>query len=389
MVDGILILLMLVFAISGYRQGFVIGALSFGGFFSGLLIGLQLGPQIANQFGNGLARLIVALVTILALAVLGQTLAGWLGTRVRGALLNPRLRHLDDGGGAAVSLAAMLLIAGLLAVPLGSTPSPELNKQIRSSAVLRGVDNLMPRQAQALSAGLRQSLKGDGFPEVLGGLGRTNAADVPAPDRALAGSPVVTGSRRSVVKVLGASCAQSIEGTGFVYAPERIMTNAHVVAGTRTVQVETTNDRLAGEVVVFDPERDLAVIYVPGLRAPVLPFVREPAGRGANAIVLGYPLNGPYNAQPARISEAGPITGPAIDDSAEVTREIYTIRALVRRGNSGGPLMAPNGEVLGVIFAVARDDRNLGFALTAKEAAGPAGLGAERTAAVETGACRS
>jgi S1-C subfamily serine protease len=386
-VDGILILLMLVFAISGYRQGFVIGALSFGGFFSGLLIGLQLAPLIANRFTGGTVRLIVALVTILALAVLGQTLAGWLGTRVRGALLDPRLRRLDEGGGAVVSLVAMLLIAGLLAVPLGSTPSPELNKQIRSSAVLRGVDDLLPRQAQALSAGLRESLETDGFPDVLGGLNRTDAADVPAPDRALAGSPVVARSRRSVIKVLGTSCAQRIEGTGFVYAAERIMTNAHVVAGTTTVRVETGGDRLDGEVVVFDPERDLAVIYVPGLRAPVLPFVREPAGRGADAIVLGYPLDGPYNAQAARISEAGAITGPAIDDSAEVTRDIYTIRALVRRGNSGGPLVAPNGDVLGVIFAVARDDRNLGYALTAAEAAGAAELGVDRTRGVGTGAC--
>jgi S1-C subfamily serine protease len=386
-VDGILILLMLVFAISGYRQGFVIGALSFGGFFSGLLIGLQVGPMIAGRFTDGVVRLIVALVTILALGMLGQTLAGWLGSRVRGTLLDPRMRRLDDGGGAAVSIVAMLLIAWLLAVPLGSTPSPELNKQIRSSAVLRGVDNLLPRQAQALSAGLRASLATDGFPDVLGGLSRTSATDVPLPDRTLASSPVVAGSRRSVLKVVGASCAQRIEGTGFVYATERIMTNAHVVAGTSSVQVETAGDRLDGEVVVFDPERDLAVIHVPGLRAPVLPFAREPAGQGADAIVLGYPLNGPYNAQPARISEAGGITGPAIDDSTEVTRDIYTIRGLVRRGNSGGPLMSPNGDVLGVIFAVARDDRNLGYALTAAEAAGTAKLGADRSRAVDTGAC--
>jgi S1-C subfamily serine protease len=386
-VDGILILLMLVFAIGGYRQGFVVGALSFGGFFSGLLIGLQVGPLIANRFADGTARLIVALVTILALAVLGQTLAGWLGSRVRGALLDPRARRLDDGGGAVISLVAVLLVAWLVAVPLGSTPFPELNKQIRSSAVLRGVDNLLPRQAQALSAGLRESLDTDGFPDVLGDLNRTNATDVPLPDRNLVKSPVVAGSRRSIIKVLGTSCAQQLEGTGFVYAAERIMTNAHVVAGTSTVRVEAAGGELTGEVVVFDPDRDLAVIYVPGLRAPVLPFVREPAGKGANAIVLGYPLNGPYNAQAARISEAGAITGPTIDDSGEVTREVYTIRGLVRRGNSGGPLMAPNGSVLGVIFAVARDDRNLGFALTAAEAAGAAKAGADRTRRVETGAC--
>jgi S1-C subfamily serine protease len=386
-VDGVLILLMLAFAVGGYRQGFVVGALSFGGFFSGLLIGLQVGPLIANQFADATVRLIVSLVTILALAVLGQTLAGWLGTRVRSNLLSPSLQRLDDGGGAAVSLVAVLLVAWLLAVPLGSTPFPELNKQVRSSAVLNGVDNLLPAQAQALSAGLREFLDADGLPDVFGDLRSTDATDVGPPNPTLAKSRLVGEARRSVLKVTGTSCAQRIEGTGFVYARERIMTNAHVVAGTSGVQVETGGDRLDGRVVVFDPARDLAVIYVPGLRAPILPFVRKPAAKGADALVLGYPLNGPYNAQAARISRSGDITGPNLDETAEVTREIYTIRALVRRGNSGGPLLTPAGDVLGVIFAVARDDRNVGFALTAAEAAGAAKQGSTRTRNVETGAC--
>ena len=389
MVDGILILLMLVFAISGYRQGFVIGALSFGGFFSGVLIGLQVGPMIANQFTDGTIRLIVSLVAIFALAVLGQTLAGWLGTRVRRSISNPSLQHVDDAGGAVVSLVAVLLVAWLIAVPLGSTPFPGINKQVRSSAVLNGINSLMPEQAQALSAGLRESLNTNGFPDVFGGLARTNAREVAAPDPALAKSPVVVNSRKSVIKVLGTapSCSRRIEGSGFVYADERVMTNAHVVAGTRNVQVETTNDKLDGKVVVYDPERDLAVIYVPGLRAPVIPFVKKQAGTGANAVVLGFPLDGPYDAQSARVREVCNITGPDIYDSGDVTREIYTIFAKVRSGNSGGPLVAPNGDVLGVIFAAAADDQTVGFALTAAEAAGTARLGAERTRGVKTGDC--
>ncbi|MEV8509508.1 MarP family serine protease [Actinoplanes sp. NPDC051475] len=388
-VDGILILLMLVFAISGYRQGFVIGALSFGGFFSGVLIGLQVGPLIANQFADGTVRLVVSLVAIFALAVLGQTLAGWLGTKVRRAIDSRPLQRLDDAGGAVVSLIAVLLVAWLIAVPLGSTPFPEINRQVRSSAVLNGINKLMPDQAQALSAGLRESLNTNGFPDVFGGLTRTNAREVAAPDPALAKSQVVINSRKSVIKVLGTapSCSRRIEGSGFVYANERVMTNAHVVAGTRNVQVETQNDRLEGKVVVYDPERDLAVLYVPGLRAPVMDFVGKPAGTGANAIVLGFPLDGPYNAQGARVRDVSNITGPDIYDSGNVTREIYTIRALVQSGNSGGPLIAPNGDVLGVIFAAAADDRNVGFALTAAEASSTARLGIERTRGVRTGDC--
>jgi S1-C subfamily serine protease len=140
-------------------------------------------------------------------------------------------------------------------------------------------------------------------------------------------------------------------------------------------------------VVVYDPERDLAVLYVPGLTAPVMPFVSKASGTGSSAIVLGFPLDGPYNAQSARVREVSRITGPDIYDSGDVTREIYTIRGLVRSGNSGGPLVSPAGKVLGVIFAAAADDRNTGFALTADEAASTAQAGADRTQGVRTGEC--
>ncbi len=389
MVDGVLILLMLIFAISGYRQGFVIGALSFGGFFSGVLIGLQVGPLIADRFTDSTARLVVSLVAIFALAVLGQTLAGWLGTHVRRAISSRPLQRADDAGGALISLVAVLVVAWLIAVPLGSTPFPGLNREVRSSAILGGINSVMPEQAQALSSALRDTLDTSGFPDVFGGLSPTKAREVAAPDPALANSQVVQKSKRSVLKVLGTapSCSRRIEGSGFVYSDERVMTNAHVVAGTREVSVEVNGRRERGTVVVYDPERDLAVIRVPGLSAPVMPFVRKAASSGTGAIVLGYPQDGPYDAQSARVRDVGPITGPDIYDSGDVTREIYTIRSLVRSGNSGGPLITTNGQVLGVIFAAAADDKNTGFALTAGEAAPVARAGVNNTKGVKTGDC--
>ena len=390
MVDGILILLALVFAISGYRQGFVIGALSFGGFFSGVLIGLQVGPLIADQFQDSTARLVVSLGTIFALAVLGQTLAGWLGTHLRRQIASRPLQRLDDAGGAVISLVAVLLVAWLIAVPLGSTPFQGLNREVRQSAILGGINSLMPEQAQALSAALRDTLDTSGFPDVFGGLTPTRTREVAAPDPALRNSQVVQKSKRSVIKVLGTapSCSRRIEGSGFVYASERVMTNAHVVAGTRDVKVEVDGaGRLDATVVVYDPERDLAVLYVPGLRSPVMPFAAKAAASGSNAIVLGYPQDGPYDAQSARVSDVGKITGPDIYDSGDVTREIITIRSLVRSGNSGGPLITPTGQVLGVIFAAAADDKNTGFALTANEAAPVAREGVTRTKGSPTGDC--
>src|SRR5689334_7373357 len=190
---------MLVFAISGYRQGFVIGALSFGGFFSGVLIGLQIGPLIADKFSDPTARLVVSLASIFALAVLGQTLAGWLGTHLRRQISSRPLQRIDDLGGAFISLVAVLVVAWLIAVPLASTPFPALNKAVRSSAILGGINSVMPQQAQALSSALRDTLDTSGFPNVLGGLSPTNAREVAAPDPALANSQVVQKSKKSVL----------------------------------------------------------------------------------------------------------------------------------------------------------------------------------------------
>ncbi|SCL21073.1 Colicin V production protein [Micromonospora nigra] len=387
--DLVLLLLMLVFAISGYRQGFVIGVLSFSGFFLGALLGLQIGPLFAQQFVDSGTRVLISLVAVFGLAVVGQALAGWLGSHLRRTINSDVAKRADDIGGAFVSLFAVLLVAWLVAVPLGSSSLPWLAASVRSSALLNVVDGVMPDEAQRLSTALRDTVDTNGFPDVFDGLTRTRARQVEPPDPALAGSQVVANGQRSVVKVLGSapSCSRRIEGSGFVYADDRVMTNAHVVAGTRSVSVELRGERYDGEVVVYDPDRDLAVLHVPGLPGPSLRFAAGNAGSGADAIVLGFPLDGPYNAQSARIRDVDRITGPDIYSAGDVTREIYTIRALVRSGNSGGPLVSSNGLVLGVIFAAAADDPNTGFAVTAAEARPVALAGAESTRGVGTGEC--
>ncbi|MEU2665880.1 MarP family serine protease [Micromonospora sp. NPDC007220] len=388
-VDLVLLLLMLVFAISGYRQGFVIGVLSFSGFFLGALVGLQLGPLLAQQFVDSGTRVLISLVAIFGLAVVGQALAGWLGSHLRKTITNDVAKRVDDVGGAFVSLFAVLLVAWLVAVPLGSSSLPWLASSVRNSALLTVVDRVLPDQAQQLSTALRDTVDTNGFPDVFGDLAPTRARQVSPPDPALAGSQVVVNSQRSVVKVLGSapSCSRRIEGSGFVYADDRVMTNAHVVAGTRSTVVELNGERYDSKVVVYDPDRDLAVLHVPGLPGPSMRFAAGNAGSGADAIVLGFPLDGPYNAQSARIRDVDRITGPDIYSAGNVTREVYTIRALVQSGNSGGPLVSSNGLVLGVIFAAVADDPNTGFAVTAAEARPVALAGAERTRAVGTGEC--
>jgi S1-C subfamily serine protease len=388
-VDGALIILLVLFGVSGYRQGFVVGALSFTGFFGGALIGLQLGPLLAGLIDDPVLKLVVSLIAVFGLAVLGQSLAGWWGGRLRRAITNPAGQTVDDLGGVVVSVLAVALVAWLVAVPLSDASQPWLAKAVRNSSVLAAINSVMPGEAKTLTEALRDTVDTNGFPEVFGDLVPTQVKDVPAPDPKLAGSQVVLNAKKSVVKVLGSapSCSRRIEGSGFVFAGAHVMTNAHVVAGTKTVRVEVNGARLAGKVVVYDPERDLAVIHVPSLDAPVMRFANSPAKSGSDAIVLGFPLDGPYRAQSARVRDVGDITGPDIYENGTVTREVYTIRGLVQSGNSGGPLIAPDGTVLGVIFAAAADDPNVGYAVTADEAATIALMGRTRTSAVGTGKC--
>ncbi len=388
-VDVVLVLLIVVFAVNGYRQGFVIGLLSFVGFFGGAAIGLQLGPWLANFVQTPAPRVFISLATIFLMAIGGQALTCWIGAKIRAIIRSDTGRTLDDLGGAAVSGIAVLLVAWLVAAPLGSSSLPGLARAVKHSALLHGINVLMPSQAKALSDALRQSVNTDGFPNVFGDLDPTHVRQVEAPDSALAGSAVVTRAHNSVVKILGnaPSCGKRIEGSGFIYAPEHVLTNAHVVAGTTSISVMQNGNRMRGQVVVYNPERDLAVIDVPGLTGPVISFASSRAGSGADAIVLGYPLDGPYNAQSARIRDVGLIRGPDIYNANTVTRDIYTIRGLVRSGNSGGPLINPSGQVLGVIFAAAADDPQTGFALTANEANPVMSAGRDATSPAGTGNC--
>ncbi len=201
--------------------------------------------------------------------------------------------------------------------------------------------------------------------------------------------PAVRKVEPSVLKVTGVaeSCRKRIEGSGFVYAPERVMTNAHVVAGVREPQVEVDGELLAADVVLFDPARDVAVLAVPGLTAPPLRPAAQPAEREQGAIVVGYPQDGPFRADAARIIRVQDARGKDIYQQDDVVREIYSVRGLVRQGNSGGPLVDTAGDVLGVVFAAAADDQTIGYVLTWDEVSSSAQDGRERTEPVSTGDC--
>jgi S1-C subfamily serine protease len=389
-VDLFLIVLIVMFALNGYRQGFVVGALSFVGFFLGALIGLQAAPLVVTHIGDPIARVLISLGSVFGLALIGQSIAAWAGTRLRHAITSENGRRIDDIGGIAVSVLALLLVAWMVAGPLASSSMPTVAREVRNSAILGAVDAVMPDEARVLYNGLRETIADGDFPNVFGDLTPTRARQVAPPDPQLANSAAVKAARSSVVKVVGSapSCRRRIEGSGFVYAPQHVMTNAHVVAGTRgALTVEVNGGQASGRVVYYDPERDLAVLYVPGLRVPAMEWAPQLAGTGDDAVVIGYPLDGPYTATSARVRDVRRVRGPDIYEERTVVREVYTLRSTVRSGNSGGPLLDPSGHVLGVIFAAAVDDPETGFALTVTESRPVADAAVSRTSAVGTGGC--
>jgi S1-C subfamily serine protease len=392
LLDLILIVLVVAFAVAGYRQGFIIGVLSFVGFIGGGAIGAVFGPKIARAVtANTGWEAVTAIIVVFLAAMIGQLLASGVGVAMRSRVTWKPATLVDSVGGAVVSALAVLLIAWLIGSAVAYAPFPVISRQVNNSAVLRAVDHLMPSQASLVFSDFRSLLESGPYAQVFGALGAEGALAVGPPNPAVLDEDGLRRDEQSIVKVRGVapSCSEQIEGSGFIYSPGHILTNAHVVAGVTQQQTVTTasGEELPARVVLYDPHTDIAVLYVPGLIGQVLDWAGQ-ARFGASAIVAGYPENGSFTAVPARIGGSTEATSPDIYQTAQVTRQIYSLRADVRQGNSGGPLLNPsNGHVYGVVFAAATSVADTGYALTAQQVSHDAGLGASATAQVSTQGC--
>jgi S1-C subfamily serine protease len=358
-------------AVSGWRSGALGSLLSFVGVILGAVAGVLLAPHVVSHVDGPRSKLFVTLFLILGLVVIGEIAGVVLGRAVRGAIRNRAMRTVDSVVGVALQLVAVLVAAWLLATPLTSSDQPDLAAAVRGSRVLAEVNDVAPPWLQRVPARLSSLLDTSGLPDVLQPFGRTPIANVDVPDAALATDQVVAATRPSVLKIRGVapSCQKVLEGSGFVVAPNRVMSNAHVVAGSETVTVEVDGQSYDASVVSYDPNADISILDVPNLPARPLEFHMAEAESGTDSVVLGYPGGGDFTATPARIREIIQLNGPDIYHTTTVTREVYTIRGTVRQGNSGGPLIDREGRVLGVVFGAAVDDVDTGFVLTANEVA--------------------
>ncbi len=390
LLDVVLLVAAALFALSGYRQGFVVGALSFVGFLGGGVLGARFAPGLARSGPlQDLPEAAVGIALVFLAATIGQLLATVVGASLRDRLTWRSARAVDALAGAVVSVVSVLLVSWLVGTALKSSQFPVVASQVNRSVVLGAVDGVVPHGARQFFAGFRGLVDQRGFPDVFGGLGPTQVRQVDPPDPALTADPVVQRVKGEVLKVTGIakSCSRQIEGTGFVFARDRVMTNAHVVAGVRRPRVTTSEGKaFAATVVLYDPGRDIAVLRVPGLGRTPLRFA-PPAKPGDDALTLGYPEDGPFRPDAARISGTQRARGLDIYGEKEVVRQIYALRGRVKPGNSGGPLITRDGAVLGVVFAAAADRSDVGYALTAREVASDAAAGSTAEAEVSTRGC--
>ncbi len=351
--DWLIVAFASILAIFGFRQGFIVGALSFCGFALGAFLGTRVAPLVLPQgSASPYAPAFGLLGALLGGAILASGLEG-LAFRLRRTLIVPGIGVLDGVLGAALGAALGLGIVWIAAAVAGQTPGQsQLQADIQRSVILRKLNEVLPPSGPILNALARL----DPIPSISG-----PSPDVAAPEPAIAHAPGVGAASRSVVRVDGTACGLAIEGSGWVAQPDVVVTNAHVVAGETdtTVEVDGDSPSLPAEPIAYEPQHDIAVLLVPELTLAPLSFAPSTASGTAGAI-LGYPENGPFDVQPGRIGVTQNVITQNAYGQGPVSRLLTPLRGLVRPGNSGGPLVNVDGQVLTTVFAATVDGRQPG-----------------------------
>ena len=385
--DIILLVLVLAYAVSGYWQGFVTGAFATAGLLLGGLLGIWLVPRLLGGAESSLGVSLGALFIVLLAASIGQGVLQLLGARIRDRIRWQPARAVDAVGGAALSVVAVLVVAWALVVAVSGAQLRWVTEEVRTSSVLSRVDTVMPPAAMDSLESFNDVVGSSVFPRYLEPFKPERIVEVGPPPKGIPRDPDVVAAGRSVLKIRGENrCGRGVEGTGFLYSEGRMMTNAHVVAGVSDPRVVVGEEEVAAEVVYYDSDIDVAVLSVPDLGRPALRFDRDGGARVPGA-VLGYPEDGPYDVQPARIRSEQRLRSPDIYGEGTVVRDVFAVRSLIRPGNSGGPMVSRDGEVLGVVFAASVTDQSTGYVLTADQVAEAGVTGLDSSTPVATGRC--
>ena len=385
-VDVIVVLLLIAACVAGVQRGFFASIGTLAGLAAGAFAAFWLTPLVSAWVPSPVWRGPAVLLTALGPVFAGAAVGAAIGAALRSGADRLKLRGIERFLGGIASVVAAILALALVAPAIAVAGIPVISSAVASSAILRGIEAATPDPVAAALAQLRGAVLDDGLPG-LGLLLGPGTAE-PAPPVAL-DDPELQRAAASVARVSGNAyaCGRGSSGTGFVVAEDRVVTNAHVVAGVDTPVVELPGvPAREGRIVYFDPIDDLAVIAVDDLDATALPFSPTLAA-GAAAVVQGYPYGGPFTMVPASVQSVGVANVPDVYDSSWNPREIYSLQAVVRPGNSGGPLLTGDGEVAGVVFARAENDENIGYAMTMAELTPVADRAPALTNTVSTGSC--
>jgi S1-C subfamily serine protease len=365
--DIVLLLLLLSYTIYGYRAGLAVSLGGMLGIVAGAVAAFFSIPLVSGWVSQSAWRVPAIVGAVVVLVVGGHLLGSMVGRSARRTLKHTPLRVVDRILGAAVSLVVSVVLLSMLAFSVASLGVPFLSPAIASSRVIGTIDAITPEPVKAFEARLRSLATQDGL-RIIDALKPPGPLSVPAPGPNTAAQQQAA---RSVVKITGTAyqCGQNQSGSGFVVAPGRVVTNAHVVAGVSRPVVEVPGGGAwPGQVVFFDQQHDLAVIDVSGLPTPAL-SLSEDLARGDSAVFDGYPLGGPFQSNPAVVQEVSTVNVPDIYGQAPSPMRLYYLAANVQEGNSGGPLLTAAGRVAGVVFAKSASTAGEGFALTTQELA--------------------
>jgi S1-C subfamily serine protease len=386
-VDFVLIGLMLLAAVHGLRLGALVQLLTFGGFWLGFLLGTFIWVPLLSFMHNDTARGIVTiaavLITATGLGFAGRVMGNWSNVSLR----RHHLGHVDSALGVLVAVVAVLLSSWLVASVISSPSSRYtwLSSAVARSDILHSIDEVLP-QVPSVYADLQGFLNTQGFPQVFSTLIPPTVTSVATPTNAQT-QALANPAIRSTVKVLGTACGNEQEGSAFVVGRGMVATNAHVVAGESDTEVVVNGDPYKATVVLFDPNFDLAILRTQAPLGPVLSIDPGVVDRGTQAAILGYPEDGPLTIDPAGVTQEITAVGRNIYNSGQVTRGVYALDADVRPGNSGGPLMAAGGQVIGVVFSRSTVYNTVGYALTSPGVLARVQLADSRTQPVGTGQC--
>ena len=376
--DLFIALFVVLAVLRGVRTGFLAGVFSLVGVVVGASVGSRIAPSLAPDGGNPVYDLGITLIGIVAFAVLGEILARIIGGSLRNRLTGPASTALDGLGGGVLGLALSLVLVWAVGVfALQSPPLAGLRPVVEESEILGSLNERMP--AGMLTRAVAEI---DPLPEIRG-----PSPDVAPPEKGIVSDPEVEAAAAGTVRVTGVACGYGVEGSGWVAARNLVVTNAHVVAGEAVTRVQPggVGRSLRGRVVLFDEKNDVAILRVRKLGLSPLPLASP--REGESAAVIGFPQNGPLDLQPARTGETKRVISGDAYNEGPVERVVTGFRVYVRPGNSGGPAVNADGEVVSTIFASRADSSNAGFGIPSRLVGRHLQAAAERTEPVSTGGC--